>query len=81
MVLGVERRDADLVDDRFVAAATVRRKELNVTGPTVALALVLVIALRVVGHDLVAVLAGEVLRVPGLAQGGQAFLVGWKEKV
>lgn len=74
VVFGVERSDTDLVHDWLVAATTVGRKELNVARTTVAFALVLVVALRVVGHNLVTVLTGEVFRMPGLAQGGEAFV-------
>lgn len=77
VVLRADGRHTNLVDNVLVAAATDRRKQLHVARPTIALAVVLVVALGVVRHHLVAVLAREVLQMEGLAQCGEAFLVGW----
>lgn len=74
MVLGVECGDADLVHNGLVAATAVRGKEFNVTGSTVALAIMFMVAIWIVSHDLVTMLTGEVLWMPGLAQCGETFL-------
>ena len=63
-----------LIDDRFIAGATVRSEQLYITGPAVGLVIVFVITLRIILQLTVAVLAQEVLRVPCLAHCCQTFL-------
>lgn len=78
VVLRVQGGHTDLVYDWLVAASAIRSKKLNVTRSAVSLAIVFVVSFGIIGHDLVAMLTREMLRMPGFAQCSETFLDDWR---